>query len=626
MNQYDSNVQNVMDFLVEHNYSPSHISLHKVCYGEFRAFLVVADQKYSAEQTVKWLSYNKFKWSKRRYLGYTHCLEQLEDIYKSNEIQLEHLSSQHSAYKYLMPSLKFELDAYLEYCKSTNILEYIDEKRIRCSRFLLYLQEHNVYSVSEISYTLMISFHREDFHRTQKTKDVYEDCIRYLLRYYAHIGKCSIGYSLILNKLLIHQVISLSDMSSKHMHEVALLRDKSLEFSSTSFWSACLEFQRVIVNYKYADTMRTFLFLDMHNLGYIPKLSWIWYEEIKHLLGTNWKMSRRILKLFEQFTNDGNITPKKTYTYKPTGFDQLPDCFREPLSSFLKLKVRENMCKSTVSMYQSANTRFCFFLVNNGVTSFDKITPNHLKEFNLMDAHKTMEGKNAYNVRIRAFLIYLEEQEIIQKFMMHLALPTVFAPKERVVNILSNDDIQQVIEYKENSNTPLELRNIAVILLGLRMGLRGSDIVDLQFSNIDWKRFAINIIQKKTKTEVTLPMPTDVGNAIYRYLMEGRPNSESSYIFIGHKAPYEKLERSSCFKAIREVLPERKVPGSGFHVTRRSFATSLLRHGTSINIITDSLGHRSDSTVAKYLSLDEERMRTCPLSLSEVNIILKGGL
>ena len=158
------------------------------------------------------------------------------------------------------------------------------------------------------------------------------------------------------------------------------------------------------------------------------------------------------------------------------------------------------------------------------------------------------------------------------------------------------------------------------------MGLRGSDIVNLQFSNIDWKRAVIHLIQEKTKTEVTLPMPIKVGNAIYEYLMKGRPDSESSYVFIRHKAPYGKLERGSCLKTIREVLPERNVPGSGFHVTRKSFATSLLRQGTEVNTIIDSLGHRSDSTVSKYLSLDGERMRTCPLSLSEANIPLRGGL
>jgi hypothetical protein len=37
------------------------------------------------------------------------------------------------------------------------------------------------------------------------------------------------------------------------------------------------------------------------------------------------------------------------------------------------------------------------------------------------------------------------------------------------------------------------------------------------------------------------------------------------------------------------------------------------------------IGHTTDETVKKYISLDEERMRLCPISLSESGITMKGG-
>jgi len=187
-------------------------------------------------------------------------------------------------------------------------------------------------------------------------------------------------------------------------------------------------------------------------------------------------------------------------------------------------------------------------------------------------------------------------------------------------------EIDQIHEYKENCISPLELRNTAAIMLGLKMGLRGSDIANLQFANIDWTRSVIHLIQKKTRSEIILPIPVVAGNALYRYISSGRPNSESPYVFIRHKAPYDKLADGFCLKAIRAALPEDSTPAVGFHVTRKSFATALLRQGTGVNTIIDSLGHRSDSTVSKYLSLDEERMRSCPLSLLDANIALRGGL
>lgn len=118
-------------------------------------------------------------------------------------------------------------------------------------------------------------------------------------------------------------------------------------------------------------------------------------------------------------------------------------------------------------------------------------------------------------------------------------------------------------------------------------------------------------------------MPVSVGNAIFRYITKGRPKSKSLHVFIHNRVPYDKLHPSACQRALEKTLPNRKVIASGFHVTRKTFASSLLSKGVRLNTIIDSLGHSSDSTVSKYLSLDEKRMQLCPLSLAETKISLK---
>lgn len=71
MDLYDSNVQKVMAFLAENNYSPAHISLHRVRCREFRSYLLVTDQVYSMEQAINWIDSNKSTWTKARYIMYT---------------------------------------------------------------------------------------------------------------------------------------------------------------------------------------------------------------------------------------------------------------------------------------------------------------------------------------------------------------------------------------------------------------------------------------------------------------------------------------------------------------------------------------------------------------------------
>ena len=135
---------------------------------------------------------------------------------------------------------------------------------------------------------------------------------------------------------------------------------------------------------------------------------------------------------------------------------------------------------------------------------------------------------------------------------------------------------------------------------------------------------ARTIIQEKTKTPLTLPMPVPVGNAIYRYIKEGRPRVRSDYVFIRHKAPYGKLSNKTCTIALWSVLPERRSVHGGFHVTRRTFATNILRSGAGAGDVMDTLGHTDPTSVMKYLSMDEDRMRLCPLSLSDLHINKEG--
>ena len=74
------------------------------------------------------------------------------------------------------------------------------------------------------------------------------------------------------------------------------------------------------------------------------------------------------------------------------------------------LKKKEGWKKSTLNMIRSSVTRFCRFLADQGLTAFYEIKPEMLKKFNCCDKHRSFEGKNAYNGRIRKFIKFLERE------------------------------------------------------------------------------------------------------------------------------------------------------------------------------------------------------------------------
>lgn len=192
---------------------------------------------------------------------------------------------------------------------------------------------------------------------------------------------------------------------------------------------------------------------------------------------------------------------------------------------------------------------------------------------------------------------------------------------------MTDDQLQKISVFRTTHKDEIELRDIAIVLLGTKMGLRASDVLNLRFEDIDWKKREISIIMKKTRTQITLPLLVDVGNAIYSYIRTGRPCINNEYVFVRSKAPYGKLTGKVCINALCRILPERrKIKGGGFHVTRRTFATNLLRNHAGIDDVMDALGHRNSTSVMKYLLLDDDRSRSCALSLTDAGICLEGGL
>jgi site-specific recombinase XerD len=621
-----------MEFIKAEHYSDATKSRHKTCYEAFGKYLEEGNYEYSSEAAKLWLDLAKESCSHKDFVALMQCVRRLNDVHSNGFVARGHTGSHFSDYNSLPTMLKQELDEYLGFMAERFGPSYVATIRSACSRYFMYMHVNGSKNVTETTYSLLLGFHGNDCYKSYKMNDTYDDLIRGMLKYFHETKGLGVGYSMVLDRKMIPHIIRLDTLPLEMASEFDRLRAGSIDFPATEYLKAAEDFLGYLEGCRYSKTvlcasLRTlrllFVFLDEHGLGYTPEISWLWFSALKPRLGSGWRQNRRVLKLFEQYAKDGGIMPEATYTYRPESISLLPEWCSTVVRSFLALRAKEGMSKSTIDMYRSSCLRFCRFLDAQGLSAFSETTPMLLQKFNRDDIHSTAEGKNAYNVKIRKFIEYLEDNRMVEPVMMHAAVSCVCAPKTRVVNVLSQDDIRGIMDYRAGNETPDGLRNSAMAMLGLKMGLRSSDVVNLKFSNIDWKSGSVTIIQQKTDASLSLPLPVEVGNALYAYISKGRPESSSPCIFIRHKAPYARLGREACSKALSTIIPDRE--SSGFHVARKTFATQQLRKGTPVNTIIDSLGHKSDHTVSKYLSMDEERMRFCPLSLSEAELLPEGG-
>ncbi|NQY74864.1 MAG: tyrosine-type recombinase/integrase, partial [Candidatus Margulisbacteria bacterium] len=104
-----------------------------------------------------------------------------------------------------------------------------------------------------------------------------------------------------------------------------------------------------------------------------------------------------------------------------------------------------------------------------------------------------------------------------------------------------------------------------------------------------------------------LPLPHDVGVAIYEYLKHERPATSSRSIFLHANAPYLPLMDSSAIsKIVRRTMIHVGLDNmnAAAHLLRHSAATKMVCKGATFKDVADVLGHQSLQTTGIYAKLD----------------------
>ena len=631
---YSDTVERVMSLLKEKKVCSSSKKSHRDCYESLGSYLKQSNTGYTVKARDEWFIEIKKRLPSQRCIIWIRYVYQLEEMDSSGTVSDCRLYLNQSTYNKLSISWKDDLDFYLEDCSKRYTKRTLELTRIYCSEGVLILSEIGIINISKISYKAVLMLINTKMYQSDETRNEILNYTARMIRFYEKIGKCTKPYSLLFNSQIYPHIGLVSVFCSEN--KAALQKTTDVIMSAADFnrkiepFIECLKAHGYIgTTLKLAKHVLTafYLFLDIHDLGYHPDIVWIWFSEVKKSLGTSWLHWRRVLNFCNEYLLIGDIHPDGKYKYIPTIYDELPEWCKEAITGFLEQKKREYRKRGTLRSYRCSCTSFCLFLIDHGYDNFKLISPEIIKEFSIQDKHSTFKGRATRFVIVRAFLRYLDEYRYTERHGLDQCLISGSAPVDKIIDVLSDEQIQRIQEYRLTHNTPVELRDIAIVLLGVKTGLRACDILALRFQDIDWKKCQISIIMKKTKTQITLPMSVEVGNAIYSYLKYGRPDAESDFIFVRSKAPYGKMTGKVCTRALYRILPERNnVKGGGFHVTRRTFATNLLKNHAGIDEIMDALGHRDSTSVMKYLLLDDERSRKCGLSLSVTGLMLEGGL
>ena len=130
---------------------------------------------------------------------------------------------------------------------------------------------------------------------------------------------------------------------------------------------------------------------------------------------------------------------------------------------------------------------------------------------------------------LRSFLRFTIIQGECAPSLLHAVPPAVRRRLSTVLRTIPTAKIEEIIASCR-SDTPVEIRDRAILLLLARLALRAGDIWQLRLSDIDWRASRLRL-HGKGRRAVMIPLPQDAGDALLAYIEDARPVVATDRVF-----------------------------------------------------------------------------------------------
>jgi len=264
----------------------------------------------------------------------------------------------------------------------------------------------------------------------------------------------------------------------------------------------------------------------------------------------------KILEVFEQKLRYKNYSDKTIKTYL----------------SYLKQFLQTQNIKDP---YQVSTKQICEFLQNHKFT--------------------TISQQNQFIGCLKLFA-----KLILNKKDIHLSKIERPRSEKKLPKVIDGDYIKERLQKIQN------LKHKAILTLTYSVGLRVSEIVNLQIEDIDTKRMLIHIKNAKGRKDRIVPLSQTVLELLREYYKQFRPNT---YLFNGQKTSQYSI--GSCQKIYKLYIDQ----NSSIHTLRHSSFTNLLENGTDIRIIQNLAGHSNVKTTEIYTHVSNKVLQQLKLPI-----------
>ena len=268
----------------------------------------------------------------------------------------------------------------------------------------------------------------------------------------------------------------------------------------------------------------------------------------------------------------------------------------------LYLKVDLNYSDNTISTYENSLNHLSNCVNKDLLKLNNKDIEKFLISLDLeaSSVSNYLSGfKSFYNYYVKIGNIKSNPTDSISSPKLVKKLPT-FLTVEEIDNLLD-------IDIKD----AFSARNKSIMELLYSSGLRISELISLEFKNIDLNDCIIRVMGKGSKERI-VPINDIAIHYLKIYVKEYRhmlvKNEQNNYLYLNNHG--KKMTRQGIFKMLKKLCLEKNIKKDvSPHTIRHSIATHMLENGADLRIIQEFLGHSDISTTQIYTHLTNEKLK-----------------
>ena len=278
--------------------------------------------------------------------------------------------------------------------------------------------------------------------------------------------------------------------------------------------------------------------------------------------------------------------------------------------SFLDhVRLERGLSDNTVLSYERDLVRYLGVLTSSGLSTVDEIRQqavvDHIRLLGDLGLKPSSVARNLTSIRV--FHRFLTSEGLSDRTPTENLKPPKVGRK--LPSVLTVAEVDRLLNAPD-VDTTLGLRDRALLEMTYGAGLRVSEAIGLEFSQLMFEIDVVRVIGKGSK-ERFVPIGSQAQAWVGRYLEEARGDlarASARWVFLNFRGG--KLSRMGIWKILRKCVLEAAIAKKvSPHTLRHSFATHLLEGGADLRAVQEMLGHSDISTTQIYTHVDREYLK-----------------